>query len=401
MNTEYLLCEQNEAIEHLKEWKCGALFMEAGTGKTRAGMEIIKLSPCDSCFWIAPLRTLDNVRKEFDKWGGLDIPVNFVGIESISQSDRIYLQLLETIKSYKSPFVVVDESLKIKNMESKRTQRMLNIGTIVDYKLILNGTPLSRNLLDLWAQMEFLSPLIINMTYKQFKDTFCEYNHVTKIIGRKRIEKEYITGYENIDYLYSLIRHYIYECDLHLNITQNYHVVNYKIAGDRREEYNSLKNLYLRSDMLELKNNKIFMEMTQKMQHSYCCEPNKIETVKRIFENECREDETIIFCKYVDSREICERNFPKAKILSYQRESYGLNLQEYHNTIYFDKIWDLSLKVQSGRRSFRTGQEYDCHYWELTGDVGLESMIDKNITKKVSMTEYFKKKTKEQIFSEL
>lgn len=400
METKSLLLNQSEAVRHLAEWKCGALFMEPGTGKTRAGMEIIKLSPCDACYWIAPLRTLDNVRKEIEKWGGLEIPVKFIGIESISQSDRIWWEMYDQIRANKFPFVVVDESLKIKNLESKRTQRMLTIGKMVEYKLILNGTPLSRNLLDLWSQMEFLSPLILNMPYPQFKNTFCEYKTVTKIFGNKRIDREYITGYENIDYLYSLIRQYIYECDLNLNITQNYQNVNYHIEASR-PEYNRLKELYLNSELLALKDNNIFLEMTQKMQHSYCCEPAKIETVKQIFEKECQENETIIFCKYVASRELCRKHFPNAKVLSYQSESYGLNLQEYHNTIYFDKIWDLALRIQAGRRSFRTGQEYDCRYWDLTGDVGLESLIDKNIAKKVGMTEYFKGKTKEQIYKEL
>ena len=59
------------------------------------------------------------------------------------------------------------------------------------------------------------------------------------------------------------------------------------------------------------------------------------------------------------------------------------------------------MRIQSGRRTFRTGQEHDCIYYDLTGDVGLEKMIDKNIEKKISMTEYFKKVSKEQLKEEL
>ena len=87
--------------------------------------------------------------------------------------------------------------------------------------------------------------------------------------------------------------------------------------------------------------------------------------------------------------------------MSYQKESLGLNLQHLNNTIYFDKIWDYALRIQSGRRTFRTGQEYDCKYYDLTGSVGLESLIDRNIEKKIGMTEYFKGKTKEQIHEDL
>ena len=80
---------------------------------------------------------------------------------------------------------------------------------------------------------------------------------------------------------------------------------------------------------------------------------------------------------------------------------YSLNMQHLNQTVYFDKVWDLALRLQSGRRTFRTGQEQDCRYWDLTGNVGLESLIDKNIKKKVSMSEYLKKITKEELKSVL
>ena len=57
--------------------------------------------------------------------------------------------------------------------------------------------------------------------------------------------------------------------------------------------------------------------------------------------------------------------------------------------------------MQSSRRTYRTGQEYDCKYYDLTGDVGLESLIDRNINKKISMSEYFKRITMEELRNEL
>ena len=376
--------------------------MEPGTGKTRVAVEIVRSTNCDHCFWIGPLRTIrtsegiPSVKDEIDKWGGMGVPTTYIGIESIQSSDRIWLNLLDQVKLSSKPFVVVDESLKMKNTEAKRTKRLLELGSIVEYKLILNGTPLSRNILDLWSQMEFLSPRILNMTLNEFKSTFCDYTKITKRLGYKRLVKEFITGYENIDYLYSLIRHYVYECDLNLNITQNYSEVKYIIDDDSKAEYNDLKALYLSDETLEFKNNNIFLEMTQKMQYSYCATPSKIEAVKSILKD-IDESKTLIFCKYIKSRELCEQTFKKAKVLSYQKESLGLNLQDYNNTIYFDKIWDYALRIQSGRRTYRTGQEYDCKYWDLTGNVGLERLINENISKKISMVEYFKGKTKEEL----
>lgn len=400
-----LLKHQIEAKAHLQEWKVGALFMEPGTGKTRVACELVnEVQDIDLVVWIGPLRTIrtadgiPSVMDEVAKWGGFHAPAVYYGVESIGGSDRIYLELRQRVLAAKKPFVVVDESLKIKNADAKRTKRLLDIGELCEYKLILNGTPLSRNLLDLWSQMEFLSPKILNMSMAKFKDTFCRYTTITKRIGSwKTYSREFITGYENVDYLYSLIRHYVYECDLHLNISQNYSDWSYSITDEEREQYEWLKEQFLSDELLEFRNNNIFLEMTQKMQHCYCCSPDKFDTVDLILER-VPEEETIIFCKYIDSQEACRKRYPKAAVLSYQKESFGLNLQQYHNTIYFDKIWDLALRIQSGRRTFRTGQEYDCKYYDLTGNVKLEGLIDCNIAKKVSMTEYFKGKTKEEVY---
>ena len=398
------LQHQSAAKRHLEEWKVGALFMEAGTGKTKVAVDIVNASPCDFVLWIGPLQTIrtGNVTNEVARQGGFNMPCSFVGVESIGGSDRIYLNTVEDLKSYEKPFVVVDESLKIKNADAKRTKRLLEIGKIVEYKLILNGTPLSRNLLDLWSQMEFLSPLILNMSLAQFKNTFCEWTRVTKSNGWRTYSKEYVTGYENVDYLYSLIRHYVFKADLKLGISQHYRSKAYYIDEDSREEYARIKEIFLEDEMLEWRNNNIFLEMTQKMQHAYCCTGDKIDQVKSILaEEEVDPSKTIIFCKFIKSRELCERLFPECLVLSYQKDSLGLNLQEYNVTIYFDKVWDFALRTQSTRRTFRTGQERDCLYYDLTGDVGLERLIDRNIGKKVTMSEYFKKATKEQLKKDL
>jgi SNF2 family DNA or RNA helicase len=399
---ETLFADQQTAIDKLRHYKVGALFMEAGTGKTRIAVELSNDIPeVDYLLWIGPYQTIhrtEGVPEEINKWGGFRCQnVDFCGIESLQNSDRIYLELLRKLQNASHPFIIVDESLKIKNADAKRTKRLLELGKLSTYRLILNGTPISRNLLDLWSQMEFLSPKILGMSMAEFKNTFCEYTRVTKRFGSyKAYTKEFITGYENIDYLYSLIRHYVFECDLNLQVQQYYNTINYVLDELSSAEYYQLKEKYLDNETLLWKNNNIFLEMTQKMQHTYSCTAEKFEKLNDLFKT-VDESRTIIFCKYIDSQDACRKYFKKATILSYQKESLGLNMQHLHNTIYFDKNWDYALRVQSGRRTFRSGQEYDCRYWDMTGNVGLEKLIDSNINKKVGMAEYFKGKTKEQL----
>ena len=238
------------------------------------------------------------------------------------------------------------------------------------------------------------------MTFAKFKRTFCNYTTITKRLGRKQLTHEFINGYENIDYLHSLIDNYVYRCDLRLNISQMYNNITYTIGSTEKSEYYDIKEKFLDDEKMEFRNNNIFLEMTQKMQHAYCCASDKFDRLDILFEK-IRQEETIIFCKYIDSRKACEKRYNKAKVLSYQKEAFGLNLQDYKNMVFFDKIWDYALRMQATRRTYRTGQVLDCVYYDLTGDVGLEDMIDTNISKKVSMTEYFKKKSIKEIKMEL
>ena len=167
-----LLNNQQQAFDKLLEFKVGALFMEAGVGKTRVALELVNsVKDIDLVVWIAPLKTITsgNVINEVARWGGFNSEVCYYGIESIQASDRIYLELRDRIEKAKNPFLICDESIKIKNFDAKRTKRLLDFSNLCEYKLILNGTPLSKNLLDLWSQMEFLSPKILNMQLVEFK----------------------------------------------------------------------------------------------------------------------------------------------------------------------------------------------------------------------------------------
>jgi SNF2 family DNA or RNA helicase len=394
-----LLDNQAYAIEKLKKFKVGALFMEAGTGKTRAAYELVKsVSDCDYVLWLTPFRTKQNLRIELDKWAAYDIHIE--GIESLSSSDKLMLTLIKKLESSKNPFIIVDESLKIKNWSAKRTQRIIELGRLATYKLILNGTPVSRNLLDVWAQMDFLSPRILNMDIAEYKNTFCEYTKITKRIGNQTKSREFITKYHNIDYLYSLIKHYVFEADLHLSIKQQYIEQTYTIEPQIKEEYDLLKKKYLDDEKLQWIKQNIFLELTQKMQHLYCCAEQKFALIDDVIKAHGIEN-VIVFTKYIASNEELRRRYEHLIVLSYQKDALGLNLQKYKVTVFFDKIWDYALRLQATRRTFRTGQQHDCIYYDFTGNVGLENLIDKNIEKKCDMLDYFRKHSIQEIKSQL
>lgn len=391
-----VLDSQSKAIDKLSHLKVGALFMEAGTGKTRAAKELVESAQPDYVLWFTPYQTKENLRAELDKWGGLDCEI--VGIETISSSDRTYLELREKLEKYPNSFVISDESLKIKNNDAIRTKRAIDLGHLSTYRLILNGTPLSRNLLDLWSQLEFLSPKILGMNEAEFKNTFCEYVSVTysRPGSYRGYTKEFIKKYHNLEYMYSLISPYVFESKLSLSVGQQHHDIGYQLTEDERTEHDQLKAKYLDDEVLMAMNNNIFLEMTQKMQHNYSLSPEKFSIVDKLLEGVDR-SKVLIYAKYIDTQVELAKYYKDVRIMSLGKHAYGLNLQDYHTLIFWDKTWDYAQREQAEHRIFRTLQVDECTYYDLTANCGLDDLINDNVRKKQSLLQAFKEKSIEEL----
>lgn len=394
-----LLNNQFQAITHLQTKKVGALFKAPGTGKTRTAVELIRQVNPDYVLWLAPYRSVNpklegsGIKTEVAKWHQFS-NIDFIGIQSIGMSDRVYLETLRKLESAKNPFIVVDESLLIKNHTAKRTERIHEFSHLSTYKLILNGTPFSRDLTDLWAQMNFLSPLILNMSYAEFENTFCEKTIIKK---NGRVTNEFISGYANIDYLHHLIKPFIYEADLVLNVDVEHIYIPYEISVETKKIYTEIKEYFLCEDSLEEYNNNIFLMMVQRLQHSYCSEHSKLDLVLEIINKHGKEN-VAVYTKFIESRLFLEKNIPEINVFSLQSDSMSINLQDQFNvTVEFDKTWDWANVDQYQRRIFRTGQKRKCYHYYLDGKIPLDYLIKENNKKKLDALSYFKRISKEEL----
>lgn len=386
------LKNQQLAFDKLSRLKVGALFMEMGTGKTKVALDLInsKSNKIDYILWICPFSIKNEIIKERDKWYPA-MKIDVVGCETIGSSDRTYLEILKKVATSKT-FIVVDESLKIKNINAKRTRRIIEFGGYAQYKLILNGTPITKNVIDLWAQMEFLSPKILKMSFNQFKNTYCEYYIRGRLKGM--VKKQH-----NIEHLISLIEPYIFDCDLDIEAKKMYY--NYFYDVDMFQ-YSSLKN-----ELLECITNIDFFVLTTKLQQFYTT--YKEEMLKELLGQ--INDQVIIFVKYLDSipagankivgdmntkerKQVIdkfERGDFKELYITYGCGSYGLNLQFCRNIIFAEHCFDYSQRIQAEARIYRIGQNYDVNYYNLWCNVGLEKMIQSSLNKKSNLLNEIKK----------
>lgn len=371
-----LLDEQQQAFDKLKRLKVGALFMEPGTGKTLTAAKLVDSTDAEICIWLTPFQNKANIEKELVKCG-MKTRTVVVGIETLSSSIHEIIRVYNLADNNKS-FVVCDESLKIKNADAKRTENIIKIGSVTEYKLILNGTPLSKNIMDLWSQFEFLSPNILKMTHQKYKDTFVEYVSLKNKYGK--VEK--YRDFHNLEYLHSIIEPFVFESKLNLDVSQEESVINYHIGGYELEDYQEEKSRFIQSIFM---GSSAFFAGTTNMQIAYTSSQSKVNAIKSIADTK-----TIIFARYVETAKMLTRDFPNSLVLTYGKGSFGLNLQHYNKVIFFDKIFDYAQLEQAKRRVYRLGQTTDVKYYMLTGDVGLEKIFDICINKKLSVLNYFK-----------
>ena len=396
---------QKEAFDKFKKLKVGALFMKMGTGKTRIAIELVDYNKCDLLVYIAPFSALKNIENEFIKWN-LKTPYKLIGYETISSSDRQYLELLNQLKN-KKVFIVADESIFIKNEETKRFKRLLEIRKHCEYALILNGTPLTKNEWDLYNQMEFLSPLILKMNREQFLNTFFK-----KITYRKKGHKEntfYKFSEVNAELLYKMVEPYIFKCELdfYKDEISDYHYVIYE-----NDDYYIEKEKRLNEYIEKGTSNVIINMLTSLNVIASNYDKKNDEVIKYI-----KDKQVIVFCNYLDEidyisskldcyvitgniknrNEIIKKfkNDNKPLLMTYGVGSYSLNLQFCNEIVYSSINFDYAKLEQSKYRIKRIGQEQDIKYIYFLTNLGITKLILENLDKKMTLENLVKEKMME------
>ena len=398
MNSNQLL-----AYEKFKKLKVGALMMEMGTGKTRVALELVNYNNVDLLVYITPFSTKSNIEEEIKKWG-INCHYLIIGYETISSSDKSYLNLLKEIDNKKC-FIIADESIFIKNEETKRFKRLCNIREKCEYALILNGTPLTKNEWDLYNQMFFLSPLILNMNREQFLNTFFK-----KITYKKYHQKEH-TFYKfsevNANLLAKTIEPYVFKCKLDFDKEEN---TKYNFVDYTDEDFYYIEKEARLKEYIEKRSSDLIINMLTSL--------NKIASNYKKKNDELinyiKDKKLIVFCnfiqevEYISSKINCYvitgkiknrneiitefKNNNKPLIMTYGVGSYSLNLQFCNEIVYSSINFDYAKLEQSKYRIKRIGQDNGIKYTYFLTNLGITKVILENINKKKTLGNLIKEK---------
>lgn len=156
----------------------GFLF-EPGTGKTRTAIETLRALYTKEgrilrTLILAPPIVLENWKQEFKKFSVIDQKkiiilsgsetkriANFTnwseGQIFITNYEALLMKgLFNCFQGCEFEAIVADESHRIKSHDAKRTKALIQLSKPVKHKFILTGTPMLKNLMDLYSQFLFL-----------------------------------------------------------------------------------------------------------------------------------------------------------------------------------------------------------------------------------------------------
>ncbi|KAL6011466.1 Pharynx and intestine in excess protein 1 [Asimina triloba] len=194
----------------------GILADEMGLGKTIMTISLLAHLACEKGIWgphliVVPTSVMLNWETEFLKWCPAFKILTYFGSAKERRlkrqgwlkpnsfhicitTYRLVIQDAKVFKRKKWKYLILDEAHLIKNWKSQRWQTLLNFNS--KRRILLTGTPLQNDLMELWSLMHFLMPHIFQ-SHQEFKDWFC--NPISGMVeGQEKVNKEVVDRLHNV-----------------------------------------------------------------------------------------------------------------------------------------------------------------------------------------------------------
>lgn len=124
---------------------------------------------------------------ELENWPFKALRIAVINYESAHREG-----IFEALATYKPDLIVCDESQRIKNPSAAQSKALHKLGDAAPFRMILSGTPVQNNAVDLYSQYRFLDPAVYGANFYAFKNRYC-------IMGG--YGQHQIVGYRNMDEL--------------------------------------------------------------------------------------------------------------------------------------------------------------------------------------------------------
>lgn len=317
-------------------------------------------------------------------------------------------------------FVILDESHRIKNRRSKTAKALWKLED-VKYRLILSGTPITKDEIDLWSQFKFLNPNIWGANFNAFEKKALrsiDLGDFTKLRPHKQKIKLFMKKAQDFTY-------YLKLDDMTDMPPKRDVVIKLPLKGAHRKAYNDLEGSFLTE--YEGKRASIDLSVTSLLRLQQLTgghlilengdairfkdQPKLWWVIDKL--EDLGKEKVLIVCRYTYEIELLESALRKLKYkvetmrggmkpqeIKRVRHSFqsskgcqiligqvgvikeGNNFQQNcRHTIFYSKSLSYVDIDQCKRRTWRNGQKRKVIYYHLvienTIDESIESLIDK------------------------
>ena len=421
------------------------LFLEMGLGKTRIVIEYLKIlrrtAPKLRTLVFAPLSVLSTWEREARKWTEIFSPdwmtVAIASGTREAKQNNIQLGRDITVTNYETlltnfddllcerfDILVFDESTHIKNEKSERSKRayLLAQQPYVKRRIGMTGTPLVKDLQDIFGQFKVISPETFGTKRKNFLNEFFvldPYGNVLEYRSLQNLTRK----------IYSVAIQYVKSeaLDLPEKIYEERYVF---LSTDQQDAYDEL----VRTTMLNLDDGTTltttnilaeYVKLTQITSgfvldkdgtpHRFSHNP-KIAALKELLQEANGNGKAIIFVNFKEEVAILSENrdlqeyqpvFIHGEISTADREraidqfqnnpdcrllignlaatAFGLTLTAATNVIYFSNSWRLELRLQSEDRAHRIGQRFPVTIVDILAIQTIDETILESLREKAQL----------------
>jgi len=454
---------QRQAFDGSAEQENYALLMDMGTGKTKVCIDTIayNFEKKDVDFaiivapkgvianWIGEIETHlpDRVDREVVMWKPNLTKAKRKELTDLYKDNDKLKFLLMNIEAFSTKkgvdvaeffvrkfkvFMAVDESTTIKNRQAKRTKAICNVGRGAVMRRILTGSPVTKSPMDLFSQMDFLSPKILGFkSYYAFQSRYAVVQR--RSMGAHSFNQ--ILGFQRLDELTETLDEHSYrvrkeDClDLPDKVYMKREV---ELTPEQTDAYVQMKNLALaRLDSGDLSTTQNVLTQIMRLQQiclgSLTDDNGDVHPLKSNRQSElmniCEEiqGKAIIWATWTrDIRSIAEAlrdRFGVEAVATLHGETpdsdrqqivdafqdrqselrfivghpktggYGLTLTAANTVIYYSNSYDLELRLQSEDRAHRIGQENKVTYIDLISPKTIDEKIVTALRNKIKIAD--------------
>ena len=453
---------QMEALKQAYDKEYYAFFMEMGTGKSKVLIDEIGKyyleGKIDTALIIAPKGVYRNwERGEIPTHLPDEIPHTVAAWKAPSEMTkddkkklkeiiypnktlRILLMNVEALSGsvgikYVTQFLhknrtllAIDESTTIKTPTASRTKNAIKISKLAKVRRIITGSPVTKNPLDVYAQLEFLSPNITRQNYWAFNSRYAVM--VRRNFGTR--STNLVVGFQRLPELNTIIDQYSYrvlkeDClDLPEKI---YTTRTVTLTSEQVKAYEEMRRFNITEmdgktmtslstlaalirlhqitcghvtfddgDTKEIKSNRMnellnILEETDGKVIIWANYRFDIKKIQQTLSKKFGSDSVATYygdTKDKDRQDIVEKFQDKNSSLKYfvgnpSTGGYGLTLTAAHTVVYYSNTYDLEKRMQSEDRAHRIGQVNKVTYIDMIAEGTIDEKIVRSLRSKIDI----------------